>query len=383
MSKIKVFKSSPLYPELYKSIYTQATLNEWTYQQCYEAIVNKAFGWGDFWKKNMEALGNIEVQEVFHNGEHLQKLWATEHHVQYQPTNWVLDILLAQIKYFQPQVVFLHDYFFTPDFRQLVKQLVPSVKMILAWDGILHHNAALFKGADLVLAHVEETVSYYKQHGFKTMTFSHGFEETLLQKIALNRNLIDVSFVGSIQLFNGGHYERLQMLADLSRNINIDMYLSGSVLEEYSLFSESQIKRLSSRDWRNYLNIWQVGRKNKGSKFGLDMYQITADSKISFNKHGEVAKNNAANMRLFEATGVGSCLLTDWKDNLSQYFVPDEEVVTYKTVSEAVSKIKYLLSHEQERQKIAKAGQLKTLKYYNFKNNFYGLINNIKAHLAL
>ena len=31
------------------------------------------------------------------------------------------------------------------------------------------------------------------------------------------------------------------------------------------------------------------------------------------------------NIRMFEATGVGSCLLTDHKQNLQDLFIPDEE----------------------------------------------------------
>ena len=43
-------------------------------------------------------------------------------------------------------------------------------------------------------------------------------------------------------------------------------------------------------------------------------------------------------MRLFEATGSGACLVTDWKENLGELFEPDVEVVTYRSVAECVKK---------------------------------------------
>jgi spore maturation protein CgeB len=58
-------------------------------------------------------------------------------------------------------------------------------------------------------------------------------------------------------------------------------------------------------------------------------------------------------LRLFETTGIGTCLLTDWKPNISELFEP----VTYRSPAEALEKARGLLDHEPERQKIARAGQ--------------------------
>ena len=40
---------------------------------------------------------------------------------------------------------------------------------------------------------------------------------------------------------------------------------------------------------------------------------------------------------------VSSCILTKYTDDLSNFFVPDEEVAVYRSKEEAVSKAKYLL----------------------------------------
>ena len=96
------------------------------------------------------------------------------------------------------------------------------------------------------------------------------------------------------------------------------------------------------------------------------MFQKLRDSAITLNTHIDISAKSASNMRLFEATGVGACLLTDRKDNLAQLFEADSEVVTYGSADEAVEKYRYLADNPRERAAIAAAGQRRTLKDHGF-----------------
>src|SRR5439155_26719771 len=49
-----------------------------------------------------------------------------------------------------------------------------------------------------------------------------------------------------------------------------------------------------------------------GGIYGLQMYQAICNSRITLNIHADSSDKFASNMRLFEVTGVGGCLLTDW-----------------------------------------------------------------------
>ena len=102
--------------------------------------------------------------------------------------------------------------------------------------------------------------------------------------------------------------------------------------------------------------------------FGLEMFQQLQRTRVSLNTHIDISATYASNMRLYEATGAGSCLLTDWKSNLGELFEPDVEVVTYKSADECVEKFNYLASHEDERRAIAAAGQRRTLRDHTFDN---------------
>jgi len=101
--------------------------------------------------------------------------------------------------------------------------------------------------------------------------------------------------------------------------------------------------------------------------YGIEMMKALSNSKIGFNSHAGIAGDYAANIRLFEVTGVGSCLLTDHKKNITDFFEPDKEVVTYSSSEECVEKVNWLLSHPDELKQIAVAGQKRTLKDHTFK----------------
>lgn len=96
--------------------------------------------------------------------------------------------------------------------------------------------------------------------------------------------------------------------------------------------------------------------------FGLDMYGILRRSKVAFNCHTDAEDRCVGNIRMFEATGMGSCLLTDTGENMSDLFEEDREVVTYSSIDECIEKIGYLLEHHEVRREIAEAGQRRTLR---------------------
>lgn len=86
-------------------------------------------------------------------------------------------------------------------------------------------------------------------------------------------------------------------------------------------------------------------------------------------------------MRLFEATGVGSCLLTDAKENLPSLFEPDYEVVTYASSEECIEKAKWLLENPEKREMIAQAGQKRTLSHHTFEKRAISLTALLDKYL--
>jgi len=105
----------------------------------------------------------------------------------------------------------------------------------------------------------------------------------------------------------------------------------------------------------------------------MDMYRIFSQSKIVLNIHLDFAEEHAGNMRLFEASGIGVCVITDGVKNVSNYFDLGKEMICYEGKKELLQKIKELLSDEKMCEKIAYAGQLKTLNNYTIAHMFSDL----------
>ena len=90
--------------------------------------------------------------------------------------------------------------------------------------------------------------------------------------------------------------------------------------------------------------------------------------------------NHANNMRLYEATGVGSLLVTDAKQNLAELFEPGREVVAYCDADDLVEQARHYLAHEDERRAIAAAGQARTLRDHTYAVRMRELAPMLEEH---
>ena len=66
--------------------------------------------------------------------------------------------------------------------------------------------------------------------------------------------------------------------------------------------------------------------------------------------------------RCFEIPAVKTMMIAPYTDDLSEMFEEDKEIVFYRNKEEFLMKIKYYLTHEDERNKIAEAGNLRVVK---------------------
>ena len=104
----------------------------------------------------------------------------------------------------------------------------------------------------------------------------------------------------------------------------------------------------------------------RGEAWGLAMYEVLARSRIALNRHIDLAAGYANNMRLYEATGVGALLVTERGRNLDDLFEAGREVVTYENEDELIERLRHYMEHDEERRRIAAAGQARTLSEHTY-----------------
>ena len=134
---------------------------------------------------------------------------------------------------------------------------------------------------------------------------------------------------------------------------------------------------------RNGINIktfglwWGKGNSNRVSF--ADLIRIYNQTKISLDlsfasKGKEII---AVKGRDFEVAGCGSLLLTQDAEEIAEFFIPAEEIVTYQDANDATEKIKYYLANEDEREKIAKRGYERVLREHTWEKRFLHIFSHV------
>ena len=97
--------------------------------------------------------------------------------------------------------------------------------------------------------------------------------------------------------------------------------------------------------------------------------------------HAEVAGDYAANVRMFEVSGVGSLLVTDHKKRIESLFEPDREILTYGSKEECTEKLRWAVEHPEEARQMALAGQKRTLREHSVEKRVEQLYDIIRKEL--
>lgn len=78
--------------------------------------------------------------------------------------------------------------------------------------------------------------------------------------------------------------------------------------------------------------------------------------------------------RAFMATGVGAFYLSLYRQGMEEFFTLGEEVEAFHDEDEMVQKVRYYLEHEEERRRVARAGQKRALACYTNQHTFRRLL---------
>jgi spore maturation protein CgeB len=394
MRLLKIGVYHPTYLQQFYARHSHLATQTYAFQHA--ALMDDCFGSADFWTQAIRQFGH-ETCDLIANAEPMQKRWAVENGAAYHESNWMFDITAAQVKAFRPDALIVADYStVTAAFINRLRDECSSIRLVFVWCGAPYGDAAIFSACDVVLSCVPELVEHFRANGHRCEHLNHAFEPRVLEKIDTAATATaDFTFLGSIVKAARFHQEREKILLQLVEQTDLQIWseikpisrshrrrrrarqkaydivgIARRVGIPQTLLSTLPVIRRVSRwnarpDLSSYVDE-RVARRTRPPLFGLAMFQQLHDSKVALNTHIDISTNNASNLRLFEATGVGACMLTDWKSNLRELFEPDAEVVTYRSVEECVEKVRYLLTHENERRSIAAAGQRRTLRDHTY-----------------
>ena len=104
--------------------------------------------------------------------------------------------------------------------------------------------------------------------------------------------------------------------------------------------------------------------------------EVLFGSKIVLNNF-HYAEINSANVKFFEINGIGAFQLCDYKPVLEEYSAVDVEKFTYKTIDEAIEKIKYFLDQPLLRHEISKKQCEHFHKHHTYENRMKDILNKL------
>jgi spore maturation protein CgeB len=110
----------------------------------------------------------------------------------------------------------------------------------------------------------------------------------------------------------------------------------------------------------------------RGSALGESMLRVLSAAKLTVNTHGNFM-HYGGNMRLFEAAGVGTLQVTEDLPGVRQWFTPGENIVTYTDHDDLRDKVGYYLSHDAERESIARRAQEHVYAHHTYEQRLDGL----------
>jgi hypothetical protein len=370
------------YPEFLEWLYTQHPgMERHPYEEQMRMRNESFFGVADFYSQNLRRLGH-EAWDIHANNEWMQRAWAKEqgieaderpslHRRQYRllrklialagrtplrhigpllrpalsslnaDQKWFYSILVSQIRHYKPEIVInLNMAAIKTGF---LREMKPSLQLLIGQHAATRLSEREdFNCYDLVISSFPPTVEYFQKRGIRAELNRLGFEPSILAHLKGSGKPFGVTFVGSLYRV---HSSREALLNTVCAQFP-EARVWGPNIDH--LPSASPIRKCY-----------------QGQAWGRQMLQILRESKITLNHHGDVPPY-ANNMRLYEATGMGTLLITDWKENLTEMFEPGKEVIAYHTSEECAELIRYYLEHHKEREAIAKAGQQRTLREHTY-----------------
>ena len=340
--------------------------------------------------------------------------WAYMFHVNLQNLNYNVSSVLLNINdlsselekvdpkdyIFKKLLEIKPDLFIIENARFFNSKDLKHIKLICPNCFLVTHYCSALKKTHLNCLKNYDQVLCCSPHFFKSLSikqpqkrlFYHcspdkGFD---YYNSCLDDKILKCSFFGSV--FAKTHYKRKKLLSYLvSRDTPLDVYSSfkgSSAISSFSSFLKRRklidnflskpISKLETYLEKSLFSFRQPFLSNlKTPCFDEKMLSTLSNYICTVNVHTSFANGYAANMRLFEAASVGTCLITEDFPNLSELFEPDYEILTYSSKEECYEKILFCINNPDVAIDIASRAYLRALNEHRYSKRIEQFLNKL------
>jgi spore maturation protein CgeB len=156
----------------------------------------------------------------------------------------------------------------------------------------------------------------------------------------------DCTFVGAARL------DRVHLFNQLRRDgVRVDCWGTA--------WGMSLMDRVLNKAWSR----GDLAQKSSRTRLSFEeMSVVFEQSRVNLNLSGSYqGERKQVKARVFEVTASGGFLLCEYVDGLEEFFEIGKEIVCFASYGDLADKIRFFLSHESERRRIAEAGYSRTL----------------------
>ncbi|MDP3207538.1 MAG: glycosyltransferase, partial [Rhodoglobus sp.] len=270
----------------------------------------------------------------------------------------VHGVLLEQVKVTKPDVVFVQDINLLPP--AVARQIRKHTRMLVGEIASPLPPKQFLLSYDLIVSALPSIVETAASWGLSSAGIPLGFDDRFATLSPASTRPIDAIFIGSFSRLQPQTGPLLQAVARAVPGLRIYGPADSEALREAGLTA-------------NYV----------GPAWGHEMFELLGQAKMVINRHGSVAGPYAVNMRMYEATGSGAALITEDKSNLGELFAEGDEVVVYGSVEDAAQQAAALLADPVRLDRIAAAGQSRTLRDHTYSRRSEQLAAVLDGRLAI
>ncbi len=107
-----------------------------------------------------------------------------------------------------------------------------------------------------------------------------------------------------------------------------------------------------------------------------ELYRIYASATINLNITMRGIESGLP-QRIYDIMSVGGCVMSNYQSEACELFVPEKEIILFKSFDEYKDKLAYYLKHEQQCLEIGARGYLKCRDLYNYPNAIRNMIEKL------
>lgn len=190
---------------------------------------------------------------------------------------------------------------------------------------------------------------------------------------AVNQNLAE-----ELKKASPSFYQLEKSVADSTRYIAAHSYIGMQVAETERIRTLNALAQYFSVDLYTRSNTAPLSGVNVrgGAETLTEMPKIFHLSKINLNMTIKPIQTGLP-LRIFDILGCGGFLMTNFQEELPEYFEIGVDVEAYSSLEELIDKCAYYLEHEDERKQIALNGYEKVCNHHRYIHRMKKMIETI------